>query len=133
MELQTEPDTYTPSVNHLGNYIDVIPSFNNIKNGLRCPCGARKGKTYVTQSLFSAHTKTKVHQTWIENLNLNKANHYIECENLKSIVKDQRVVIAQLDRDIQNKNLTIDYLTHQLTMKKRSIENSVDNLLCFDD
>lgn len=132
MELQTEPDTYTPSVNHLGNYIDVIPSFNNIKNGLRCPCGARKGKTYVTYCLFSSHTKTKIHQNWMENLNLNKANHYIECENLKSIVKDQRLVIAQQDRDLQNKHLTIDYLTQQLISKKNVAIDSFDNLLVFD-
>jgi hypothetical protein len=131
MELQTEPDTYTPSVNHLGNYIDVVPSFNNLKNGLRCPCGSRKGKTYVTYCLFSAHTKTKIHQNWLENLNLNKANYLIECENLKSTVKEQRIVIAQLDREIQNKNLTIDYLTQQLILKN-CVDSTVDNLLLFD-
>jgi hypothetical protein len=132
MDLQTEPDTYSPSVNHLGNYIDVVPSFNNIKNGLRCPCGSRKGKTYITNCLFSSHTKTKIHQTWLENLNLNKSNYFIESENLKAIVKDQRIVIAQQDRDLQNKNLTIDYLTQQLINNKNTETKTVDNLLEFD-
>ena len=132
MELQTEPDTYTPSVNHLGNYVDVVPSFNNLKNGIRCPCGSRKGKTYLTNCLFTSHTKTKFHQNWIEKLNLNKANYFIECENLKLVVKDQRIVIAQLDRDLQSKNLTIDYLTQQLTGKSNPTTTTVDNLLLFD-
>jgi hypothetical protein len=131
MELQTEPDTYTPSVNNLGQYVDVVPSFNNIRNGMRCPCASRKGKTYITNTLFSSHTKTKIHQTWLLNLNLNKANYFIESENLKSIVKDQRIVIAQMDKDLQSKNLTIDYLTQQL-MAKNCVDNTVDNLLLFD-
>ena len=75
MELATEPDLYSPSIDSLGNYIDKIPSFNNIKHGLRCPCGSRKDKVYDTYSTFSAHTKTKTHQKWLNDLNLNKANH----------------------------------------------------------
>jgi len=37
MELATEPDTYSPSIDDMGNYIDKIPSFANIKHGIRCP------------------------------------------------------------------------------------------------
>ena len=46
MELVVESDIYSPSVDDKGNYVDKIPSFNIIKNGLRCPCGTRKDKTY---------------------------------------------------------------------------------------
>ncbi len=132
MELQTEPDTYSPSINNLGQYVDFVPSFNNITNGMRCPCASRRWKTYLTSSLFSSHTKTKIHQTWLQNLNLNKANYFTESENLKSIVKEQRIVIAQMDKDIQSKNLTIDYLTLQLMAKKTTTENTVETLLIFD-
>ena len=131
MELQTEPDTYAPSVNHLGNYIDVVPSFNNLKKGLCCTCGSRKDKTYGNTASFYSHTKTKKHQQWLDNLNLNKANHYVECENLKSLVKNQRLVIAQIDRKLQNKLLTIDYLTQQLAFKESNTD-IVDNLILFD-
>ena len=31
MQLVTEPDIYSPSLDELGNYIDKIPSFNIIK------------------------------------------------------------------------------------------------------
>jgi len=34
MELVTEPDLYSPSINDIGNYVDKIPSFTpfNISN-----------------------------------------------------------------------------------------------------
>jgi hypothetical protein len=62
MELITEPDFYSPSISDNGNYIDKIPPFTNLKNGLRCPCGARKDKIYDTHSVFYSHIKTKCHQ-----------------------------------------------------------------------
>ena len=128
MELVTEPDIYTPSVNVSGNYIDVIPSFTK---GLRCPCGSRRGKIYETHTVFSAHTKTKAHQNWLCNLNLNKANYFVESENLTQTVKEQREIIARLDTEIQNKNMTIDYLTKQLTAHQAPSAPTVD-LLSFD-
>ena len=131
MELVTEPETYTPSVNDLGNYIDVIPPFNNLKHGMRCPCGSRKGKSYNTHSLFAAHIRTKTHQTWMCNLTLNKANFYIECENFKNILKDQKIIIARLDTELQNKTMTIDYLTKQL-MGYESKPVVTTDLLSFD-
>ena len=71
MELATQPDIYIPSIDENGNYIDKTPSFNNLKNGIRCPCGSRKDKTYDGISNFNAHIKTKIHKKWIEELNLN--------------------------------------------------------------
>ena len=61
MDLIVEPDIYSPSVDDSGNYVDKIPSFNNLKNGLRCPCGTRKDKCYETTVNFSTHIKTKKH------------------------------------------------------------------------
>jgi hypothetical protein len=133
MELATEPDIYAPSIDDIGNYIDKIPSFNNLKNGLRCPCGSRKDKAYETHSTFSTHIKTKFHQKWLNNLNVNKANYYIENEELKNTIQNQRMMIAKLDKDLQNKNLTIDYLTQQLVKyTKNNNSEMVNNLLSFD-
>ena len=128
MELIVEPEVYAPSIDEIGNYIDKIPPFNTIKYGIRCPCGSRKDKTFDTSGTFSAHIKTKTHQKWLNNLNLNKANFYIENETLKSTVQNQRLVIAKLDRDLQNKIMTIDYLTQQLSINNKV----VNNLLSFD-
>jgi len=132
MELVIEPDVYAPSMNDAGNYIDKIPSFNIIKKGLSCPCGSRKDKVYETHSVFASHIKTKTHQKWIENLNNNKTNYYIECEKMKDTIQNQRLVIARLEKDLNNKNLTIDYLTQQLVNTKNMNVRTVDNLLDMD-
>ena len=78
MELVTEPDFYAPSIDESGNYVDKLPSFHIIRKGLYCPCGSRKDKVYNSVSSFSGHIKTKFHQKWITDMNLNKVNYYIE-------------------------------------------------------
>jgi hypothetical protein len=143
MELVTEPDLYCPSIDELGNYVDKIPSFHIIKKGVLCPCGSRKDKTYDSSSTFSQHTKTKMHQKWLQQLNLNKANYYVENERLKETIQTQRLIIAKMEKDLANKLLTVDYLTQQLynsnlsknTKNNKSCQNKsmeVTNLLDFD-
>lgn len=129
--LTIEPEIYTPSIDELGNYIDKIPIFNNLQKGVRCSCGSRKDKIYETYSIFSSHIKTKSHQKWLTNLNLNKANYYVENENLKIILQNQKMIIAKMDIEIQNKNITIDYLTQQLNYNVKN-NITVNDLLEFD-
>ena len=133
MELVLEPDIYAPNVDESGNYIDKIPAFNMIKKGLLCPCGSRKDKSYDTSSKFSVHIKSKSHQKWLSNLNANKVNYYVENEKLMEIIKNQRIIIAKLEKDVSNKILTIDYLTQQLNHNKPLLKNvPIGNLLEFD-
>ena len=129
MELAIEPDIYSPSVDEKGNYIDKIPSFSLIKNGLLCPCGSRKDKYYQSHSSFSTHTKTKNHQTWLSNINLNKVNYYIENEKMMENIQNQRLIIAKLEKEINNKNMTISYLTQNLNNQTCK---TVNNLLDLD-
>lgn len=137
-DLVLEPDIYCPSVDDSGNYIDRIPSFHIMKKGVLCPCGSRKDKVYETHTVFSAHIKTKIHQKWLESLNLNKANYYVENENLKNTIYNQRLIIAKLERDLNNRVMTIDYLTQQLNKNNTNNTNSTNstnnnvNLLDFD-
>ena len=35
MELVTEPDVYSPSINDMGNYVDKIPAFTPLKISIR--------------------------------------------------------------------------------------------------
>jgi hypothetical protein len=70
MDITITPDTYTPSVDNDGNYIDKIPI---IKKGLFCPCGSRKEKNYENATKFASHIKSKSHQNWLLNLNQNKS------------------------------------------------------------
>ena len=131
MELVVEPDIYNPSINENGMYIDKVPPFNYIKKGLVCPCGTRKDKIYETHSVFVSHTKTKAHQKWLESLNLNRSNFYVELEKSKEVISNQRLIIAKLEKDLNNKIMTIDYLTQQLH-KANTGSGTVKDLLDFD-
>jgi hypothetical protein len=134
MELVTEPEIYSPSIDDMGKYIDRTPF--GIKMGIRCPCAARKDKIYNTHSMFSTHCKTKYHQKWLEDLNNNRMNHYIENEKNKETIENQKLIIAKLEKELQSKNMTIDYLTKQLYRvdcnNKNISSSSVDDLLVFD-
>lgn len=127
MELTLEAELYSPSVDELGNYIDKIPC---ITRGIKCPCGSRKDKIYESHSVFTSHIKTKAHKNWLSTINLNKANLYVENMNLKTTLQNQRLIIAKLEKDLQHKIMTIDYLTQNL----HNINNNktVNNLLEFD-
>jgi hypothetical protein len=133
MELATEPDTYSPCIDTFGNYIDKVPSFATLPYGLRCPCGGRKEK-YVTPGAFQTHTKTKTHQKWLAQLTANKANYYKENEDNKETIHNQKIIIARLERELQTKIRTIDYLTSQLVAQIQRDEQSrqVGDLLEFD-
>ena len=131
MQLVTEPDIYSPSIDDIGNYVDKIPCFGNLKYGIKCPCGSRKDKVYDTYNVFSQHIKTKAHQKWLQTLNLNKANYYIENEKLKTTVRQQQMVLAKIEKDLQIKIMTIDFLTQQL-VEKNTNQKVVNNLLDFD-
>ena len=131
MELVTDSDYYSPSIDDKGNYIDKIPSFNNIKNGLRCPCGTRKDKTYDCSGYFTTHIKTKTHQKWIEELNTNKSNYFTENIKLRETISNQKIIIAKLEKDVNTKILTIDFLTQQIANSITKCD-TVSNLLEFD-
>ena len=135
MELVVEPDIYAPSIDDKGLYIDKVPPFNFIKKGLVCPCGTRKYKVYEGHSVFVSHTKTKAHQKWIESLNLNRSNFYVELEKSKEVISSQRLIIAKLEKEVNNKNMTIDYLTQQLhktLISTNANTNTTINLLDFN-
>jgi hypothetical protein len=126
MDLALQPNLYGPSIDANGNYVDRIPYGNTIM--LQCPCGTRKDKVYETHSMFAAHTKTKTHQKWIHELNLNKANFFTENIELKSLIHNQRKIIASLEKDISDKTRTIDYLIAQLTTTSSVEEDLIDFL-----
>jgi hypothetical protein len=127
-ELVTLPELYAPNIDDQGAYVDCMPSIKR-GHGVRCPCGTRKEEMiYNSTEKFSSHTKTKKHQKWLKELNLNKANYYVEVLNLQELLQTQKMVIARFEKDLQNKNRTIDYLTTQLM---KTTGTTID-LLTFD-
>ena len=131
MDLIVESDIYSPSIDDNGNYIDKIPSFTNIKNGLRCPCGTRRDKTYDCSSYFATHIKTQTHKKWLSNLNTNKSNYYIENIQLRETINNQKLIIAKFEKEINTNLKTINYLTKQLVAKDE-INNIDVDFLNFD-
>jgi hypothetical protein len=129
MEITTTPDTYSPSVDDTGNYVDNVPI---IKHGLFCSCGSRKDKAYENVAKFAAHIKTKSHQKWLVGLNQNKANYYVEMLKHKELVENQQKIITQLEKQLQKKTMTIDYLTEQLTSRTRQQSSCAIDLLDFN-
>lgn len=137
MDLALEPDIYSPNIDDKGNYVDKIPSFTNLKNGIRCPCGTRKDKTYDCTAYFTTHIKTKTHQKWLSELNTNKSNYYIENIQLKELINNQRQIIANLEKEklqIQRENNENIKLIAYLTKKSVQTENPnlTNDLLDFD-
>ena len=137
MDLSLTPDTYTLGIDELGNYIDIIPS---IRQGIICPCAARKDKVYETTSKFNTHIKTKRHQKWVVDMNRNKANHYNELLQCKEVVEQQKKLIAQRDLEIIQKDSEIfkkgkhiECLLNQLSQTTNSNDYlEQPNLLDFD-
>ena len=130
--LITDSDDYCPSIDTDGKYIDRIPSFSNIPQGLRCPCS---GKTYNTRQQFASHIKTATHTKHIDSLNANRINHFAELENAQQVVKEQKILIGRLERDIakleHDKRRMLEMI-HFLTDMKTTTTTSQIDLLDFD-
>jgi hypothetical protein len=98
MSLITDSDLYEPGLNQEGSlYIDQILSFNNRPNGLRCPCN---NHTFTTRTGFATHVKSTGHKRWMDNLNANRTNYFTELEAMKKLVREQKIMIAQFQRDV---------------------------------
>ena len=119
-QLAVEPEYYSPNTDINGNYIDgdVRPWPDE---GIRCPCGTRKDNIFTSRQKLNSHKKTQGHQRWLFELNNNKQNLYIENIKLKETIKTQKEIltkqgnkIAQLDKDINDNNITIVYLTKKI-------------------
>ena len=120
------PDVYEPSMDDNGNFVDKMPSWSCLKGrGIMCGCGSRKDKVYETVGGFTSHIKTKAHIKWIDGLNANKVNLYMENVQLKRIVIELRHILSRYEIDcskmkrnyeieLLNKQQTIDSLTKLL-------------------
>lgn len=152
MDIQLEPEQYAPNVNDSGMFVDHIPYV--IGAGIRCPCCSRKDKVYTTRAQFSTHIKTKAHAKWLQSVNDNRANFFVENVRLQELVKQQQQIIAKLheledehresfdsgymptgahsapggilETDLQNKLLTIDYLTKMLAGNQKPTVDLLD-------
>jgi hypothetical protein len=125
MALVTDSDNYSPGMDESGQYVDQIPSFRDIPQGIRCPCN---GNTFCTRASFVAHTKTACHRQWLENHNRNRQNYFQELEQAMRIIHQQKILIAQLEREKNDLRRTI----HILSTPMPPQPNTDIDLLEFD-
>jgi hypothetical protein len=126
MDLALEPEIYVPMTNDKGDYADICPA--SIKYGIRCPCGARTDHIYDTKGKFKSHINTQSHKNWIIHLNNNKKNIYEENVKLHDLVKNQRTIITQMEKDINNLKGINTYLETKLfhTTNQHAVTNLLD-------
>jgi len=130
--LALQPELYHPAMDDLGNYVDYCPTPRELKCGVKCPCGTRAEHIIYKKQAFSSHISTAKHKKWLEILNSNKTNYYREAWELRQNVHTQRLIIANYERQITEKNELIALLTKQINAKELSNSNVTLDLLSFD-
>ena len=120
MSLALESDIYQPSIDDHGIYVDILPK--KFIYGVRCPCGSRKDHVYDNRSSFAQHVKTTTHKKWIDSLNANKDNFIVENTKLADCINNQKLVIAQLQREIDDQKSEIRRLSQELEAIKTVVE-----------
>lgn len=129
VELSLQPDIYEPILDESGNYIDEIPAFNKFTNGITCPCGTRSNHSFRKRSIFITHTTTLKHKKWLQNINNNKKNYYSENIKLTRDNNNQKLVIANLQRENDEYKTLIAKLLLKLEAKEIVVTS---DLLTFD-
>lgn len=128
MALITDPDVYSLKINSDGLYEDDIPSSSHFANDtqLRCPCN---NGMFRSRQCLASHTKTGIHKKWIETQNANRNNHSAELEEEKKTTREQKIRIAQMQREItqlqyEKRELlkTISFLSNNIINRMPSAE-----------
>lgn len=131
MDITVEPEIYCPMIDEKGNYIDMCPSF--IKYGIRCPCGARGDWVYDTKSKFKQHILGVKHKKWIQQMNNNKLNFYENNIKLQETVKNQKEIIAKLEKEIIRLKSINCYIESKLFQIENKNDQEVADLLEIND
>ena len=103
MELALYPDLYVPNVDERGVYIDnplvCVPSC-----GILCPCYNRR---YATKEKFAQHVRCHRHKTWLHTLSLDQKNFYKKCVEQEQTIRQQRLLIAELEKKLHQQNVPV--------------------------
>jgi hypothetical protein len=132
--LAVEPDTYSPSMDEFGNYVDKVPSAAHFAHGLRCPCGTRRDAIlYASPGKFNQHIKSQTPVKWLENINTNKKNYLVENDKLNTTIKTQQQLVIQLSQEVQKQRTIIQGLTQQIGSLTQQIQQWMDTPLQSED
>jgi hypothetical protein len=133
-EITNPPVLYEPSLGEDRQYIDKVPSPIVLSKGVKCGCSARQ-TVFTTRASLLLHFKTATHQTWLENQNKNRENHYTEVLQLRELVKQQTLLIAEreqtiirLEKQLRNKDEVIRTLSTMLSSQPPVDQNKISSL-----
>jgi hypothetical protein len=119
MEVVLTPDVYQLSTDDDGNFYDSI---SYIKTPVTCPCGTRTNKSF-TRKTMAGHIKCKTHKSWVCEQNSNKGNILADNYEKTELIKNQREIINNENRELCHKvqilNTKIQTSTIELEMYKR--------------
>lgn len=128
--IATQSDVYAPMINNEGIYVDKVPPQHVFSvSGIRCPCSIRKDTVFWTRQGFLSHTKTKTHQNWLSELSLENENLYVKNQEMEKTIKEQKIIIARLERELSHRDITIMTLTRQFNANfahHQPVENTTD-------
>jgi hypothetical protein len=124
MDLAIQPEYYSATIDNQGTYVDYIPSSFQMKNGIRCMCGSRKDKIYNSSSTFITHTKSQHHKSWIEHLNNNKMNYYKENREMKELIRNQKIIIGNYEKEILSLKAVIEHLENRERDQRKEIDRN---------
>lgn len=127
------PVQYEPSLGEGGVYVDKVPSPIALAKGVRCSCSTRQ-TVFTTRSSLLIHFKSVSHQTWLETQNRDKDNHFMEVVQLRDLVKQQTLLIAErdqqiihLEKNMREKERVIRTLSTMLSAMQPVTEEEDDN------
>lgn len=125
MDIVIQPEYYSATIDPQGNYVDYIPLFQ-MKNGIRCLCGSRRDKIYSNKNAFITHTKTQTHINWLNHLNNNKMNYFKENREMSELIKSQKIIIGNYEKEINSLKAVIEHL--EKNKKEELLVTTVDLL-----
>lgn len=121
MEISCQPDIYQPTCKN-NTYVDCMPC--TFQNNIRCPCTPKITQVYKTSTAFKLHQKTIRHSNWLNRLNEDRVNYYIQTIKLTENNDSQRIIISQLQVQCSQ----LDVKCSQLQLKISQLENKLKKL-----
>lgn len=118
MEISCQPDIYQPTCTN-NTYVDCMPF--TFQNNIRCPCTPKITQVYKTSTAFKLHQKTKRHSNWLNRLNEDRVNYYIQTIEKSETIHNQQLYISKLE--IKN-----EQLKNKLTQTNEQINEMTETI-----
>tara|TARA_B100000073_G_C23620823_1_gene528449 strand:- start:270 stop:659 length:390 start_codon:yes stop_codon:yes gene_type:complete len=125
--IETAANMYTPKMDVDTRLYSDQPVVD-ITHGIICPCTSKH--IFYKKTSFQTHQKTKRHLNWIRFLNDNSMNYYQQVLEQEKTIKNQQLILADMDKQLQRKTTIIEYYENKYLSSCQYTDEK--NLLDFD-